>query len=297
LKRAGRISKWPVSLAAVVAYPSLRSRGFQTISPIVSPFAVKQRDEANQDPRRTEIPVEIKQCEDKIDKIKRENEDDRMLLDMLRHTAEAQNAITVLREQAERELEGLQESLHDESYTLQKFHVQNPPALPKDGDEDGGRLIEIIEAIVDSIQDKHDSANAELSTAKNEISRTQQTVSEKSALLASSRQTLTSLRAKLSSLDGDTGSVGKVRKVVSDLVKHETEQGLAAPGVSEQNPRELLEYLDQRVEAVEEEAPNVESPQIAYKILKKLKKMVRFLVFLCVLHIANSHSVPGRFTG
>ena len=201
-----------------------------------------------------------------------------MVLDMLRHTAEAQNAITVLREQAERELEGLQESLHEESYSLQKFRIQNPPALPKDGDDDGGRVIEIIEALVDSIRDKYDSANEELSTAKNEIAKTQQTVSEKSALLASSRQTLASLRAKLSALDSEGGSVGKIRKVISDLIKHETEQGLAAPAVSEQNPRELLNYFDRRLEEVEEEAPNVESPQIAYKILKKLKKLVRIVI-------------------
>jgi DNA repair protein RAD50 len=67
-----------------------------------------ERDVANSDPRRTEIPTEIRSLEEKIDKFKREIDDDQIALNDLRHSAEAQNAIAVLREQSTKELEMLQ---------------------------------------------------------------------------------------------------------------------------------------------------------------------------------------------
>lgn len=58
-----------------------------------------QRDEANTDPRREEIPTEIRRLEEKVDSIKRQIEDDRIALDNLRLCADAENQISMLREQ------------------------------------------------------------------------------------------------------------------------------------------------------------------------------------------------------
>ena len=54
----------------------------------------EQRNELNNDPRRKEIPRHIRQCEEKIDKLKREIEDDNIAIKELRRCVEEQNVST-----------------------------------------------------------------------------------------------------------------------------------------------------------------------------------------------------------
>ena len=57
------------------------------------------RETANSDPRRNQIPIEIRSHEDKIDRLNREIQDDQDSLKLLRDSAEAQNSIHLLQEQ------------------------------------------------------------------------------------------------------------------------------------------------------------------------------------------------------
>jgi DNA repair protein RAD50 len=235
----------------------------------------KERDIATSDPRRNDIPIEIRQLEEKIDSIKRRLEDDKIELDSLRHSAEAQNAISVLQEQCSKDLESLEESMREQSFVLQKYNLHSTAKLPRSGDDnDGDQIVQVFESIQDSVRDKYGSMSLELSRATDDVARTQHQVSEKSAILASSRQTLASLRSKLDYLGGENGSVAKVRQVAEELRRHEAAIGFQTQ-VSENDPRELVSYLEQRLKKVEEDAPAGEAPEMARKLLKKLKKMVR----------------------
>jgi DNA repair protein RAD50 len=254
----------------------------------------KERDEANADPRRTEIPTEIRSMEEKIDKYKREIEDDQIALRDLRHSAAAQNAIAVLREQCVKDLETLQEQLQEQSYVMQKFNISSPPELPgaRGGDENGEELATAIESTVDSVTSKHESANLELTKVTADMNRIQRLVSEKSALLSHDQQTLAAKKARLNQLGGANGSIDKVRRVVQAVREYQQSIGITTPNLDESQPQELLAYLESRLE--EEEADSTEGiqPQVIKKVITRLKKQVSIFVYwacnICQLSLANS---------
>jgi DNA repair protein RAD50 len=253
----------------------------------------KERDEANADPRRTEIPTEIRSMEEKIDKYKREIEDDQIALRDLRHSAAAQNAIAVLREQCVKDLETLQEQLQEQSYVMQKFNISSPPELPgaRGGDENGEELATAIESTVDSVTSKHESANLELTKVTADMNRIQRLVSEKSALLSHDQQTLAAKKARLNQLGGANGSIDKVRRVVQAVREYQQSIGITTPNLDESQPQELLAYLESRLE--EEEADSTEGiqPQVIKKVITRLKKQVSIFVYWacnrCQLSLAN----------
>lgn len=246
-------------------------------------FAAKQRDEASNDPRKTEIPIEIRQMEEKIDKIKRELDDDRMTLDALRHSTEAQNSIVVLQEQCAADLEGLEDAFSDQNYTLQKFNIEPPPKkLPSEGDDTGGLLVSVVDDVCESVRSKYSAINSDISKNTEEVGKAQQVVSEQSALLASKRHRQATVKTNLDVLSGDSGSRAKVCNVVAELRRHENKIG-ASLTVDENSPQELVNYLDDRLEEIEEDLADLDAPKVAKKVLQKLKKMVRKITTFGVL--------------
>lgn len=196
-----------------------------------------------------------------------------MILEALKQTADSQNALASLREQCEKDFESLEENIRDESYSLTKFNIPVPPALPNEGDEEGDQLLKTIEAMANGARSKHDAANGHFRSASEDAVKSQKIVSEKTALLANSQRSLASIRAKL---QATAGSVEEVRKLVDTLRTHEENLGESTlpPSATVESPREILEYLSERLETVEESAMDASVPEIAKKILKKLKKMV-----------------------
>ena len=234
--------------------------------------AGKQRDAKANDPRRKDIQTEIRQLEDKIDKVKRQIDDERLTLSTLRNSADAQNQIEVLEEQCAKDLEGLEEGIQDHVSTLQKFNIPMVPTdnLSLEGDDNGDELVKAFDSLADSARSKYDEMHAELSRDTEELTRTNQIISEKTALMSSSQQTLASLKPKIERV-GD--SVEKAKKVAQDLRRHETALGLTVR-VSEEKPRELVNYLDGRLAAIEEDAPVENTVQTTQKLMKRLKKLV-----------------------
>ena len=239
----------------------------------------KERDEVNADPRRTEIPTEIRSLEEKIDKLKRDIEDDQIALRDLRHCAEAQNAIVVLREQSTKDLEALQESLQEQSFVLQKFNMASPQDLPgaHGGDDAGDELTHVIDTLVDQVSSKYESANFELSKATEDMNQVQRVVSEKSALLSHDQQSLASKKARLTQLEAKNGSIDKVRRVVEELRQYETNNGISTTHqtLDESKPEELMSYLESRLEEVDAESTDGIQPQLIKKVITRLKKQVR----------------------
>jgi chromosome segregation ATPase len=241
----------------------------------------KQRDEANRDPRRGEIQVEISHTENKMDQLKRHIEDDKIALSVARTATEAQSSIVLLKDQYTKDLEALEEIVREQVSTLQKFNLTVPQlAASAEEDETGELMQDAVERLVDQVQRQYEDAHTDVSRATDEISRTQQVVSEKTALLASGQQSLNSLKSKVDRLQ--RGSVQTFRKVADELRRHETSMGLAVVVADENNSRQLLTYLEERLAAVEEDAPVENASESIKQFVKKLKRQVRRAgLFVC----------------
>ena len=242
----------------------------------------KERDEANADPRRTEIPTEIRSMEEKIDKYKREIEDDQIALRDLRHSAEAQNAIAVLREQCVKDLETLQEQLQEQSYVMQKFKIASPGDLPgaRGGDTNGEELATAVESIVDSVTSKHESANIMLAKVTADVNGIQRLVSEKSALLSHDQNMWAAKNARMNQLSGDNGCIDKVRRVVQAVREYQQSISMTTPNLDESRPQELLMYLESRLEEEEAESTEGIQPQVIKKVITRLKKQVSIYIYI-----------------
>jgi len=114
---------------------------------IVSPPKVDQIKEIDDARRGDEINTQVRQLETKVEAVKRKIEDEKRILDSLRETADAQNAIVVLQEQCERDFEGLEEALREEASAFQRFNLQPNHPLPKDDNDNGDSLIAAVQNI------------------------------------------------------------------------------------------------------------------------------------------------------
>ena len=234
----------------------------------------KERDQATQDPRRTQIPIEIRSVEEKIDAIKRQIEDDRMVLDSLRHCAENQNAITMLQEQCEKDAEAFEETFRDQSFLFQKHNLKPEQPIPdSENDHDGSQLVSLVEGILDRVREKHEAVKSDLSKAEDDLARTQRGCNERSAVLANHQQSLNSVKGRLEQLEGENGSVAQAQKLIETLRIHEAGLGLSPPNKNA-SPQDLVDYLDERLNTIEEDAP-VDDAQYVRKLLRKLQRMAR----------------------
>lgn len=234
----------------------------------------QERDQANNDQRRTQIPVEIRSLEEKIDSAKRQIEDDRMVLDSLRHCAENQNTINMLAEQCAKDVEALEESFRDQSYMLQKHNLKPDQAIPtSDDDHDGQNLISFVEGLFDKVRERYDNVKSDLTKAEDDVARTQRSCNERSAVLSSQQQSLHSVMARLEQLEGEQGNVAQFHKMLDALRQNEAYLGLSPPS-KDVSPQDLLSYIDFRLMKIEEDAP-VDDAEFARKLLKKLERLAR----------------------
>lgn len=222
------------------------------------------------------IPSEIRNKEAAIDVLRREIEYDNQALAELRENSDAQNSITVLKEQAKTELENLKESVNDQSYLGHKYNVQ-VPTFPGDGaDPSGNELVDRMQTFLDAVTDKNESALLDLEKAKDELVSKQRVVSEKSALLSHSKQNLASLRSKLDALGGDNGSVSKFQRTISAIRQYEQTSGVT-PVLHDSNPQAVMAHLTSRLEDIEKTASGTIQPQVLVKVLESIYGMVSTL--------------------
>jgi len=225
----------------------------------------------------------IREAEDDIDRLKREIEEDRLALEILRSTSDAQNSLALLKDQCTKDMTALEESVRDSASTLQAFNVSLPTDAFDEDDESGELLQGKMQRLLDSIQTKHEDANSDYTRAQDEVARTHQIASEKTALLASSQQSVTTIKTKL---EGFSDSVEQVRKITQELRRYEASVGITTK-LSDDSPKGLLAYIEDRLASLEEDAPVENASGMVKKILKKLKKLVRYQrkVFCAVSHI------------
>lgn len=224
--------------------------------------------------------MEIRGIEDKLNKLRTQRDDDRSLLAALKQTAEAQNALAALQEECGKDFGELDESVREDTYSFTKFNIPVPASLPNDGDDQGKELTQIIDDMVDAARMKHDAANNRFRSAVEDTSNAQRVLSEKTALLANSQRSLAQVKSKLQAA---LGSVEKVRRSLDALRQHEEELGETTVPVSmtEETPREILQFINERIESADQAALNsVYQPAIVKKLFRKLRKIVSLFCIL-----------------
>ena len=157
--------------------------------------------------------------EEKIDAVKRQIEDDRMVQDSLRHVAENQQAIHVLAEQALTDFQALDEGMKEHNYILQKHNLLPKDELP--GCRRGWRWQRVdcpcrrvvgIRSVAVMMQCRMICKRPMMMPNK-----TQRSCNEKSALMTQQNAQLNSCRNRLEQLEGEYGSVAQCRKIVENL--------------------------------------------------------------------------------
>ena len=218
-----------------------------------------------------EIIKEIRDIEDAMEKMRRKIDDESSVLQSLKHTADAQNALVALQEQCDKDIDLLDDNIREESYTLNKFEIATPTQLPRNGDVDGDQLLKVVESMMATAREKYNIVNGRFDQSNNEIVDTQKAIAEKTAIISGHQKALVSLKSRQATL---SNSIAKVKKTVEELRRHEEQRGCILD-ITEDNPRELIKYIDDQLEELEESAPELNAARVAKNVLKRVKKKVR----------------------
>ena len=244
----------------------------------------EQREGLIKDPRKMEIIKEIRDIEDAMEKMRRKIDDETSVLQSLRHTADAQNALVALQEQCEKDIDLLDDNIREESYILNKFEVTAPNQLPRNGDDDGDQVLKIIESMMETGREKYNAATSRLDRSNTEIVDTQKAIAEKSAIITGNQKALASLKARQATL---SSSIAKMQRTVEELRRHEEERGYSLE-ITEDNPRDLIKYIDEQLEELEEGAPELNVGRVAKNVLKRVKRKARIACCKAVLYVQAS---------
>ena len=154
--------------------------------------AVKEADEANNDPRMTVIPQEIASHEAKISTLKGDIEDDQRTVIELRKNEDQLREISMLKRQIEDEREVVIDALQTESAVLYKYQVTAD--IGDESEDDDERIFNVMDEKASTINDKYVSTKDSLDGASEARSKIQHRVSEKAAMQQHNTRQLSNLR-------------------------------------------------------------------------------------------------------
>ena len=220
-----------------------------------------------------EIIKEIRDIEDAMEKMRRKIDDESSVLHSLKHTADAQNALVALQEQCDKDVDVLDDNIREESYSLNKFDIATPGQLPRNDDDDGDQLLKVVDSMMETARKKYNAANSMLERSNNEIVESQKMIAEKAAIISGNQKTLATLKLQQATL---SSSIVVVERAVEELRGHEAQlkNNIQFSG---DNPRELVKYIDQRLDELEEDAPEYNAPRVARNVLKRVVQKVRIV--------------------
>jgi len=237
----------------------------------------KRRDEANNDPRKTEIPLEIRSLDEKIDKLKRLIDDDQQVLRDLRRCADAHNEIEVLKDQSTKDIDNLRDFIRDNSFDFQKYNIQIPdPIQISEDDEAGEVLVEKLEKLASFVSDRFDDASNTLSKTAGDITSKQQIVSQKSALLTHNHQTFESLAIKIKVMNSENGSYGKYQRIIKTIKRFELENGFSTT-IDENDPQSAINHITAQLENINEQSVEGLTGDVLFKLFKQIKKLAKIM--------------------
>lgn len=178
-----------------------------------------------------------------------------------------QNTITTLKEQCDKDIDALEETIKDEAYSISKFGIEAPEALPRDQDENGEALSGVVCAMEKSVRGKLTAASAQLKTTEEAYLDAQRGVSEISATLHSTQKAQNAARTKLQAL---SKTADEFRATGEQLKDHEALNNVPFDCDIE-DPTALVRHLDKQIESVDALLV-ADAPKLAKKIAKKLAR-------------------------
>jgi len=233
----------------------------------------KQREDANSDPRKSEIPIELRSYADKIDKLQRSIEEDAAVLQDLQLNATSQNEVSLLKKQIAQEIEGLRESIEDQDFEFSRFKVV-APQFPDEGDDNRGEdLLIAIENLSQVVTEKFGEGMEQLDKSLSNVSVKDRAISEKTALLKHSKQALSANRARVNSLCGEDGSVTTYQRVVAAIRQFADGAGIVT-NFDEQDPQTLIAFLDAQLEDLVDMGGDAMA-EVGPAVIKRLKNLAR----------------------
>lgn len=201
-----------------------------------------------------------------METLKRKIDDDAVILNRLNSSAQAQNAVTTLQDQVEKEIESLDEVVREESVFLEKHQFQQPEISSNDADQ----IPRVLDELRKKVKERLDQANASHKQTIGKVSIAQSLLSEKSTLFSASQKTIASLRTQLqdlSSVSNDWQSLlEKVQNHDVDVTKH---------GFDGDDIESLIQYLEERLARVQNDIVDVMDSETAERHVKKLTKWIK----------------------
>jgi len=224
----------------------------------------KMRDEKNNDPRRSEIPNEIKEKENKTSSLKISIEEGIAVLKDLRQCAEEQNSIDILERQVTQDMELIEEMKTENSFLLQQYNAQ----IPTNGTE--RELVSTMETLTGEVGDRLDTATRELEGSSDELKQVESRASKLSAVLNQNKNTLTRRKDQLSVLTDEGRGVQRIKQIIRAVRQYEQTTFGETDVPATVEPQELLERFTRRLGEL---ATDSDQPETISRTIKKLKKL------------------------
>lgn len=218
----------------------------------------------NSDVRET-LVAEIRGLNEKVEAIRDEIEDKQRAKLRLKSTSGLQARIEMMKENCNSDAKALHESIEGKLDALKSFEIEVPDDLPNDP-----TIVTPVQEIADSIDLMYQSLKRKAAKGTEKLEKAKQSQVQQSATFSTLTSTLASLEKRRDVLLQDNQSVGKVKRVVSEMSQAGAQMDW---NIENEEPHKLVEMLDKSIKELEEAAPGSIPPNDLVKVLKQIKAL------------------------
>ena len=241
--------------------------------------AAKKRDEANNNPRRKQIPTEIGSLRNKIDGVQQNLEKDKEVQEELMEFQKDEAEINEAKISADSEFETLQEEIKEgvDASQFRLFGLEAPPkALPKrENDKSGEQLQLVVRKTRDEIKDKMDEKKSDAERANDTVQSLTEKKHNVTALLGQDKHSVDGVKARMAQLQDKVDQNAQIVQKVRQYERNRDRDSGESPFKPEDSePQALLDYLQDRLDAIESESTQGVPLSALKKVMKSLKANV-----------------------
>ena len=201
--------------------------------------------------------------------LKPQIEADQRALEEKRNSVDTHKEVKMLRDQISNDLEDLKQGVLEADSLFQRFNI----AAPKIDDE---QIEYSIAKAKEDILSNFRDIELELSQTGDKINEIEKKISARQALRGQDDQDLHSHHRRMEEISGSGGSIARIEAVVQELQQYERSIAITTPmGDIESKPKELMLYLEERLEEVDGSLSGIQ-PNVVAEIIKRLKRLVRY---------------------
>mmetsp|Transcript_31649 Transcript_31649/g.76800 ORF Transcript_31649/g.76800 Transcript_31649/m.76800 type:complete len:1417 (+) Transcript_31649:548-4798(+) len=214
--------------------------------------AVKERNDANKNPRTKEIPTEIKLRKKEVDELTQKIASEKSIVEDLRKQGDDLKKIEIIKDQCKKDLDDLQED-KNQPFDFMTHGVDPPPSelTSIENDPDGEKLKTIFEKIVEDLEEKTSEKESRYEKSQNEIQKLETSISEKKALMRHDEELLKPKQRELQKTEQSLETARRIYKEIRDFEMKEEESTPVNIPLTE-NPDQLLDHINTRIEEQEE---------------------------------------------